>query len=168
MKASKHDEQLLVVVKDFFNEQIPFNNVLDIKVESMNQGTVTASFYMREELLGHRSRRMLHGGVISSAIDITGGLAAFLNILENTTGKNLKAKMEMADWLSTLDLRVDFLQPAKGMHFLVKAYPLRTSKKFSVIRTELRNDRDELLAVGTSTYVSASVDLNQSEPETAP
>ena len=167
MKASKHDEQLLAVVKDFFNEQIPFNNVLGIKVESMNQGTVTASFYMREELLGHSSRRMLHGGVISSAIDITGGLAAFLNILANTTGKNLKAKMEMADWLSTLDLRVDFLQPAIGMHFLVKSYPLRTSKKISVIRTELRNDRDELLAVGTSTYVSASVGLNQSEPETA-
>lgn len=101
MKASKNDEQLL---EEFFNEQIPFNSVLGIKVESMNQGTVTASFYMREELLGHRSRRMLHGGVIASVIDITGGLAAFVNILESTNGKNLKAKMEMADWLSTLDL----------------------------------------------------------------
>ncbi len=120
----------------------------------MSRESVSASFQMRDELLGHYSRRMLHGGVISSVIDVTGGLSAFVNIQENTAGENLKARMEMADWISTLDLRVDFLHPAIGEHFVVKAYPLRTGKKIAVIRTELRNDQDNLVAVGTATYVN--------------
>ena len=154
MEALENDEQLISAVAEFFDEQIPFNKLLGLQVESMSRESVSASFQMRDELLGHRSRRMLHGGVISSVIDVTGGLCAFVSTQENTAGENLKAKMEMADWLSTLDLRVDFLHPAKGEYFFVKAYPLRAGKKIAVIRTELRNDQDHLVAVGTGTYVT--------------
>lgn len=154
METSKNDEQLMSVMTEYFNEQIPFNKVLGIKVDSMSSELVSASFQTRDELLGHYARRMLHGGVISSVIDITGGLSAVMSIKEDTTDENPKTRREMADRVSTIDLRVDFLRPATGERFIAKAYPLRTGKRIAVIRTELRNEQDSLVAVGTSTYVT--------------
>ena len=154
METSKNDEELISVMTAYFNEQIPFNKVLGVKVESMSEESVSASFQMREELLGHYSRRMLHGGVISSVIDITGGLSAVMSIQENAADKNPKTRRGMADRVITIDLRVDFLHPATGERFVAKAYPLRTGKRIAVIRTELRNDQDSLVAVGTSTYAT--------------
>lgn len=139
---------------EYFNEQIPFNKVLGIKVDSMSSESVSASLQMREELLGHYARRMLHGGVISSIIDNTGGLSAVMSIKEDTADDNPKTRREMADRVSTIDLRVDFLRPATGERFVAKAYPLRTGKRIAVIRTELRNDQENLVAAGTSTYVT--------------
>ena len=153
--ASKNDERLISIMTEYFNEQIPFNKVLGIKVESMSNESVSASFRMRDELLGHYSRRMLHGGVVSSVIDITGGLSAVMSIKEDTADDNPKTRREMADRVSTIDFRVDFLRPATGEHFVAKAYPLRTGKRIAVIRTELTNDQDNLVAVGTSTYVTS-------------
>ena len=155
MEASKNEEQLIALMTAYFNEQIPFNKVLGVKVESMGRDSVSASFKMRVELLGHYVRKMLHGGVISSVIDITGGLSAVMSIKRNTADESPKARREMADQVSTLDLRVDFLRPATGKRFVAKAYPLRTGKRIAVIRTELRNDQDEVVAVGTSTYIHA-------------
>ena len=154
MEAQKNDGQLISVMTEYFNEQIPFNKVLGVKVDAMSSESVSASLQMREELLGHYARRMLHGGVIASVIDITGGLSAVMSIKEDTTDDNPKTRREMADRVSTIDLRVDFLRPATGERFVAKAYPLRTGKRIAVIRTELRNDQDNLVAVGTSTYVT--------------
>lgn len=154
MEAQKNDEQLISLMTEYFNEQIPFNKVLGIKVDSMSSESVSASLQMREELLGHYARRMLHGGVISSIIDITGGLSAVMSIKEDTADDNPKTRREMADRVSTIDLRVDFLRPATGERFVAKAYPLRTGKRIAVIRTELRNDQENLVAAGTSTYVT--------------
>jgi uncharacterized protein (TIGR00369 family) len=154
MEASINDEQLISIMTEYFNEQIPFNKVLGVKVDAMSSESVSASLQMREELLGHYARRMLHGGVIASVIDITGGLSAVMSIKEDTTDDNPKTRREMADRVSTIDLRVDFLRPAAGERFVAKAYPLRTGKRIAVIRTELRNDQDNLVAVGTSTYVT--------------
>jgi uncharacterized protein (TIGR00369 family) len=154
MRSSKNDQQFISSLAELFDEQIPFNKVLGIKVGSMSSESVSVSFQMRDELLGNYSRRMLHGGVISSVIDVTGGLSALMSIQENTGSKNLRARMQTVDWLTTLDLRVDFLRPAKGEHFVVKAHPLRTGKRITVIRTELRNDEDNLVAVGTGTYIT--------------
>ncbi len=152
MDTSKSNKQLISAITKYFNEQIPFNKVLGLKVESMSSESVSTGFKMREDLLGHFSRRMLHGGVISSVIDVTGGLSALMSIQENAADENLKTTIKMADWLSTLDLRIDFLRPAKGNRFIVKGCPLRTGKRIAVIRTELRNDQDNVVAVGTATY----------------
>lgn len=155
MEVSNNEEQLIAVMTSYFNEQIPFNKILGVNVESMGRDSVSASFEMRVELLGHYARGMLHGGVISSVIDITGGLSAVMSIKQNTADESPKARREMADHVSTLDLRVDFLRPATGKRFVAKAFPLRTGRKIAVIRTELRNDQDDVVAVGTSTYVRA-------------
>jgi uncharacterized protein (TIGR00369 family) len=53
----------------------------------------------------------------------------------------------------TIDLRVDYLRPGKGNRFVASGTILRIGKKVAVVRTELRNEQDELIAVGTGTYL---------------
>ena len=54
------------------------------------------------------------GGVISSVIDATGGVAAFIGIQEKMQGKTLEATLQRSSRISTIDLRVDFLRPGLG------------------------------------------------------
>jgi uncharacterized protein (TIGR00369 family) len=110
---------------------------------------------MRDELMGNYERGMLHGGVISSVIDATGGLAAFMSIQEKMRGKALEARLEISGRISTIDLRVDFLRPGLGKRFVATAYTLRTGNKVVVTRIELHNDRNDLIAVGTGSYLVA-------------
>lgn len=55
--------------------------------------------------------------------------------------------------VSTIDLRVDFLRPGRGEHFVASGSIMRTGKKVGVIRTQFHNDKEVLIAVGTGTYI---------------
>ena len=110
---------------------------------------------MRDELMGHYKRGMVHGGVISSVIDVTGGLSAFMGVQEKLQDETVEAKLERSSRISTIDLRVDFLRPGLGKWFVATAYTLRTGNKVAVTRIELHNDQDDLIAVGTGSYVVA-------------
>jgi len=148
-----NSEDFFSAINEMFSEKIPFNKVLGLKVESINPDCVKTLFEMRDELMGNYKRGMLHGGVISSVIDATGGLAAFIGIQEKMCGKTLEARLERSGRISTIDLRVDFLRPGLGKRFVVAAYTLRTGNKVTVTRIELHNDQNDLIAVGTGSYL---------------
>jgi len=152
MDRLKNPEEFISVINELF-DQIPFNKVLGLKVESISSDCVKTVFEMRDELMGNYKMRMLHGGVISSAIDVTGGLAAVIGIQKKMHGETLEAKIERSFRMSTLDLRVDFLRPGLGKRFVVTAYALRTGNKIAVTRIELHNDQNDLIAVGTGSYI---------------
>ena len=82
MDSCTNDEEFVSAVNEMFSEKIPFNKVLGLKVESISYERVRVSFQMRDELMGNYKRGMLHGGVISSVIDVTGGLAALMGVQE--------------------------------------------------------------------------------------
>ncbi|HEY3276429.1 MAG TPA: thioesterase family protein [Syntrophorhabdaceae bacterium] len=150
-----HDDVLFAAINDIFDRKIPFNQVLGLKVDTIGYDTVKVAFGMREELIGNYLRGTLHGGVISSVIDVTGGLAAFMGIQKKMPGAALETKLARFGRLSTIDLRVDFLRPGTGKRFVSTGYTLRTGNKVAVTRIELHNDLDELVAVGTGSYVVA-------------
>jgi len=152
MDNSVNDEELLSAVNEIFNERIPFNKLLGIKVELISYERIKVLIQMRDELMGHYSRRMLHGGVISSVIDVAGGLSAFMGIQQKMAGETLETRLRRFGRLSTIDLRVDFLRPGIGKWFVATAYALRTGNKVAVTRIELINDQNEVIAVGTGSY----------------
>ena len=110
---------------------------------------------MRDDLIGNYMRGSLHGGVISSVIDLTGGLSAFMGIQSKLKEKTLEERIAQFGKLGTIDLRVDYLRPGLGSWFICSGYTLRTGAKVAVTRLELRNDTDNLIAVGTGSYVVA-------------
>ena len=80
-------------------QDIPFNKLLGIRLESAGNGRAVLVLPVRAELVGDPSRPALHGGVISTLIDTAGGLAAW-------------AALGPDQVVSTVDMRVDYLEPA--------------------------------------------------------
>lgn len=153
MDNCTNDKEFLSLINEMFSEKIPFNKVLGLKVDSMTPDSVKVSFKREDELIGHYTRGTLHGGVISSVIDVTGGLSAFMGIQERIPRDDLEARLARFGAVSTLDLRVDFLRQGLGNWFTATAYPLRTGSKIVVTRTELHNDQNDLIAIGTGSYI---------------
>ena len=91
-------------------DQVPFNRLLGIQGESASAGACVLVLPVRPEFLGDFRRPALHGGVVSALIDTAGGVAAW-----STLGPD--------ESVSTVDLTVDFLEPA-GL-----AAPLRAAGK---------------------------------------
>jgi len=149
----KTDQELFEAISQIYCEKVPFNTVIGLRVESLHYDHVAIRFDMRNDLIGNFLRGNLHGGVISTAIDVTGSLSAFMGLQKKLAGKTLEQKMAHIEKLGTIDLRVDYLRPGMGDWFICTAHTLRTGNKVAVARVELRNDSDDLIAVGTGSYV---------------
>jgi uncharacterized protein (TIGR00369 family) len=80
-------------------ELSPFSRLLGFKGERVEPGRVVMLLPVREEFVGDPRRPALHGGVVSSLIDTAGGAAAW-------------SVLEEGESVSTVDLRVDYLEPA--------------------------------------------------------
>ena len=149
MDSRTDDEEFVAVVSEIFSEKVPFIKVLGLRVESISYERVRVSFQMRDELMGNYKRGMLHGGVISSVIDAAGGLAALMGAQEEMRGQTVEARLERLERGSTIDLRVDFLRPGIGKWFVATACVVKTGSKIVVTRIDVKNDRDDLIAIGT-------------------
>jgi len=149
------DDELIAAINEIFNEKVPFHKVLGLKIKSITNDHVKLFFEMRDELIGNYIRGALHGGVISSVIDVTAGLSAFMGIQEQMSGEPLEKKLARFGRLGTIDLRVDYLRPGRGKEFISTGYNLRTGNKVAVTRIELHNDLNDLIAVGTGSYIVA-------------
>lgn len=154
MGGRSHFDEVLAIIHDVV-ERIPFNKVLGLTVESLDFERPSVKLAMREELIGNFIRGSLHGGAISTTLDFMGGLVAFLGVLKTLEGQSAAAMAARFARIGTIDLRVDYLQPGIGRHFVATGYVLRTGKKVAVTRMELHNDQRQLIAVGTGAYMIA-------------
>jgi uncharacterized protein (TIGR00369 family) len=147
-------EDVLAAVRQV-TDQIPFNHVLGLAIECLEPERAAVRLTMRPDLVGNFVRGSLHGGAISTTLDYVGGLVAFLGILKKLPNRSVDALTERFARIGTIDLRVDYLRPGIGAHFIATGYVLRTGSKVAVTRMELHNDARELIAVGTAAYVVA-------------
>src|SRR5262245_52194662 len=145
------DTALLDLVRSIFDHHIPFNKVLGLSVESVTTDEVAIGLPMRPELVGNFVHGTLHGRVISAKLDVTGGLVAFVGLL-NRAGLSADQASGRFGKLSTIDLRVDYLRPGLGSRFTARGYLLRVGKRVAVTRTELYSDMAILVATGTAAY----------------
>src|SRR6185295_15797791 len=89
-------------LRQLMDELIPFNKFLGIRMEEHRSGYTRFSLAIREEFIGDPLRRAIHGGVISTLIDVAGGAAVWSSLDDPLWGR-----------VSTIDLRVDYLRPGK-------------------------------------------------------
>ena len=149
------EAKLLASIHEIFAEKIPFNKVLGLDVVSLANESPVLRFAMRPELVGNYMRGNLHGGVISSVIDVCGGLTAFLGLQKKLRDEPVEERLQRFARIGTIDMRVDYLRPGLGEWFESKGYLLRTGNKVAVTRMELHNDSGELIAIGTGAYTVA-------------
>ncbi len=136
-----------------FEEVLPFDRVLGLRVTKVSEDQATMAFEKREDLLGNVYHQSLHGGVISAVLDTVGGLTALGSLVDRAMGLSDEELARVFGQVGTIDLRVDYLRPGIGDRFTATAWIMRTGRKVAVVRMELRSDRDTLIAVGTGTYM---------------
>ena len=118
---------------------VPFNRLLGLRGESVGRGKAVLTLPVREDLLGDVRRPALHGGVLSSLIDTVGGLAAWSALSEEES-------------VSTVDLRVDYLEPAGlGAPLRAEAELMRKGNRVCHVRVSVWQD-GRLVAEGRAVY----------------
>lgn len=136
-------------IRQVFEELIPFNRVLGLKVESIDLDAPKLRFDMRADLVGNPLRQILHGGVISAVLDVTAGFAIQMALLRDGS----ETKPGHFAQIGTIDLRVDYLRPGRGEHFIATGRVVRLGNRIAVAHMDLVNDKDELIATGAAAYV---------------
>ena len=135
---------------------IPFNRILGLKLDSIEKDHILLHFDMRDELVGNFLHGILHGGVISSVLDMAGGAAAMIAHAQKYPTHDLLQLAEQLGKAGTINLHVDYLRPGKGKRFTAKAWILRSGNKITVSRMELLNDESVLIASASGTYLVGS------------
>lgn len=146
-------QQMVDAVATVFLEHLPFNQLIGMQLGVYNREKVELQFPIKPELIGNKLQNILHGGVISSALDAVGGLFACRSVFQDVDGISFLEFQKKFSKIGTIDLRIDYLRPGRGEHFVASASLLRAGNKVAVFRMDFTNEKGILLAVGTGTYM---------------
>jgi len=136
-----------------FDEMIPFNRVLGLKITSLAPDGVRGRIDMRPELIGHFISQRLHGGVISAGLDAMAGVAVMAAIGARHMDEAPMQRLHRFGRLGTIDLRIDYLRPATGDHFELRANVMRLGSRVATARMEFLGADGTLLASGAAAYI---------------
>ena len=145
--------ELLNFLKDLYENDLPFNRLIGLKIKSISLEKVKTEFTMHTDLIGNPVQKILHGGVTSTVLDATGGLVASAGIIQRMNAEPAETVLAQFSRVGTIDLRVDYLRPGRGEAFTAEANIMRSGRKVAVTRMALNNEEGLLIAVGTGTYL---------------
>ena len=117
----------------------PFMRFLGLTLIRSERGLVEVQLPFREEFMRQDGSDWYHGGVISALADIVGDYAV---ITETGIG------------VPTIDLRVDYLRPARRGDLVGVGRTVRVGKTVSVADVEIRDTTGTLVAIGRAVYAS--------------
>ena len=139
-RNNKDLQKYFDTLKRFFETEIKFNAWLGMRVEELREGYARLRIPFFDDLIGDPYRPALHGGVISTLLDTTGGIAAFTAV-------------SPGDVLSTVDLRVDYLRPAALRDVIAEGTLIRLGNRVAVCDIVLHQDDPErAVATGKGVY----------------
>lgn len=120
---------------------IPFNRHLGLRVCGLAEGAATIELPYRDELIGNPLLPSLHGGAIAMLLDATGGAAVWTRVSRD-------------DLISTIDLRVDFLRPARPEPLVARGRVVRLGNRVGVVelRASHAGEEERPIAAGTGVY----------------
>ncbi|MBF5003996.1 thioesterase family protein [Diaphorobacter caeni] len=151
--AVTFEPEFIDALTDIFERQIAFNQVLGLQITRIAPQGVESRIAMKPELVGHFAFNRVHGGVISAALDSMAGLAVMAAIGARHMDEPPAKRLQRFSRLGTIDLRIDYLRAAIGAQFKQRAQVLRLGSRVATVRMEFLSASDELLSVGTASYI---------------
>ncbi len=129
----------------------PFMRFLGLEMIRADKGVVEIRLPFREEFLRQDGSDWLHGGVLSALADIVGDYAVMT---------------ETAAGVPTIDMRVDYLRPARKGDLTAIGRTVRVGRTVSVADVDIRDASGTLVAVGRACYASPRPPADGTEPKT--
>ncbi len=152
-RSAEEQARLDAALTELFERRITFNQVLGLVVESAQAPAPRIRFAMRPELIGSALHGRLHGGVISATLDAMGGFALMVAIGEKHADESMQQVLHRFAKMGTIDLRVDYLRPGIGTHFIASAEVTRLGGRIGSTQMRLVNEQGTLIATGSAAYV---------------
>jgi uncharacterized protein (TIGR00369 family) len=152
-RSAEEQARLDVALTELFERRITFNQTLGLVVESARAPAPRIRFAMRPQLIGSTFHGRLHGGVISATLDAMGGFALMVALGEKHADEATAQVMHRFAKMGTIDLRVDYLRPGMGQHFIASAEVTRLGGRIGSTQMRLVNDQGTLIATGAAAYV---------------
>jgi uncharacterized protein (TIGR00369 family) len=130
------------IIAKLFGSMSPHMRGLGFEVVSMKSGVCVAKLPYRPELIGDPLTGVLHGGVVTTLLDSTGG-AAVLSAMKGPAS------------LATLDLRIDYLRPSRpGRPLLARVECYKRTKHIAFARgVAYDTDESDPVAAMAATYM---------------
>jgi uncharacterized protein (TIGR00369 family) len=117
----------------------PYQRFLGLEFVRYDDGVCEIRMPFREELLREDGSDWLHGGVISALVDIAGDYA----VESQTEGD-----------VPTIDLRVDYLRPAKRGALVATGRVVKAGRRVFVADVEVKDEEGRLVAIGRGVYAT--------------
>jgi acyl-coenzyme A thioesterase PaaI-like protein len=152
-QAAIFEPRFVAALKTMFEEKIAFNHVIGLRIDTLEADGISGHIDMRPELVGHYAHQRLHGGVISAGLDAMGGLAVMVAIGVRHLDEPPSQRLQRFGKLGTIDLRVDYLRPAIGERFELRARVLRLGSRVATTHMEFLSTDGKLFANGAAAYI---------------
>ncbi len=136
------------IIEGYVRQGIPHCGALGIRVIKVSAEDTILALPYNPDLVGDPTTGILHGGAVTSLIDTVCGMAVFAGT------KKLQA-------IATLDLRIDYLKPARAKAELYAAahcYKLTRTIAFVRARAYHPEAPDDLVASCVATFMLGSSD----------
>ncbi|MGZ0788058.1 thioesterase family protein, partial [Pseudomonas saponiphila] len=132
-----------------FDQHVTFHNLHGLDIKRYDVDGVEVVINMKPELIGNIHQQILHGGVTATVLDVVGGLTAFAGLVASREDWTIEELQQRLQTLGTIDMRVDYLRPGRGLTFTGTGSVIRAGHRVSVCRMELHNEQGTHIAFGT-------------------
>lgn len=125
-----------------FFDAVPLNKAMGMEISHLGDGEARMRLPYSLDLVGNPDSGILHGGAVTALMDACCGAAVFM-------------KLEQAVPIATLDLRIDYLRPARvGRDVLARATCYRLTKSVAFVRGVAYHDsEDDLIASAAGAFM---------------
>lgn len=121
---------------------VPHVAALGMRTVDIGRGYAVMALPYQRQLVGDPETGVLHGGVVTTLIDSVAGLCVLATMAEPGP-------------IATLDLRIDYLQPASpGKELLARAECYRMTRSIAFVRAlAYHEDQNEQVAASQATFI---------------
>ena len=125
-----------------FMQFVPHNVALGLEVVGLAKDEATMLLRYQPKLIGNPDSGVLHGGAITSLMDACSGAAVFMALAEPTP-------------IATLDLRIDYLKPAKPpLDVSARAHCYKVTRNIAFVRClAYHDDESDPIASAAGTFM---------------
>jgi len=123
-------------------EGVPHAQALGFELVEVRRNHATVKVPYRDELIGNPDTGVIHGGVVTSLLDNTSGIAVVCALADPVP-------------IATLDLRIDYMRPARPhTDILAHAHCYRVTRSIAFVRgTAYEDSEDDPLATSHAAFM---------------
>ena len=141
----KMTPELMMEMKDLLMQHVPHMKALGAKIVDAAPNEAWLNIPYQDHFVGDVETGIIHGGVITTLLDNSCGMAVQLALPERVS-------------IATLDLRIDYMKPATpGLALTGHAHCYKITRNIAFVRgTAYHTDKDDPIAACVGTFMIAA------------